>query len=267
MMSSDDTTACGASVKYLPAASIRCLAVLLFLQFLLTGCSTTVTYKPHVAAGPAKPVGYPVPVYWRNMTIPRPCVVIGTASVGGGQFTMFGGSIESEMEKLMQTAWEKGADAVQITSAKEPGFSRSSARLTANLLRYTNTWERIPVSAAEFAAYLKTNREHLDPIEGVWDGYESGPIRIGIMRNTSKPGRDFVGFILHSANPVWREGYKKIDIKAGAQPGSYIFNYYLDDFSRRQTTVILGKQTTFSLMVPTTEEEPEFITYSKIPYP
>lgn len=262
-MSPNDTTFCADPVKCLSATPIRYLILFFFL--LLAGCSTTVTYNSNLPADPAKPAGYPVPVYSRNMTVPRPCVVIGTVSIGGGPFTMFGNSVESEMEKLMQTAWQKGADAVQITSAEEPGFSRPSPRLTANLLRYADAWEQIPVSATEFAAYLKTNRQHLDPIEGVWDGYEVAPIRIGIMRNTSQPGRDFVGFILNSANPVWREGYKKIDIRIGSQPGSYIFDYYLDNFSRRETTVLLGQRTTFSLMVPTSEEEPDFITYSKNP--
>jgi hypothetical protein len=265
MMSFNDTTFCTGSVKYPNAAPIRRLALFLLLILLVTGCSTVVTYKPNLPAGPAKPVGYPVPVFSENMTVPRQCVVIGTVSVVVGQFTMFGGSVESEMKKLMQMAWEKGADAVQITSAEEPGFSRSSSRLTANLLRYADTWEQVPISAAEFTAYLKTNRQRLDPIEGVWDGYDVAPIRIGIMRNTFKPGRDFVGFILDSENPVWCKDYKKIDIKLRPQPGSYIFDYYLDNFSRQETTVILGQRTTFSLMVPASEEEPDFITYSKNP--
>jgi hypothetical protein len=264
-MSFNDRTFCAGSAKYLSAAPIHYLVPFLLLPLLLTGCSTTVTYKANLDVGPAKPVGYPVPVYSENMTVPRPCVVIGIASIGGGQFTMFGSSVESEMKKLMQTAWEKGADAVQITSTEEPGFSRASPRMTANLLRYADTWERVSVSAAEFAAYLKTNQQHLDPVEGVWEGDEVAPITIGIMRNTTKPGRDFVGLILNSANPVWREGYKKIDIKVGPQPGSYILDYYLDNFSRRETTVILGQSTTFSLMVPTSEEEPDFITYTKNP--
>ena len=252
-------------MKAVAAVFPRHVALLFLGLLLLTSCSTVVTYQSNSPAGPAKPAGYPIPVYSKNMTVPRPCVAIGTASIGGGQFTMFGGSLESEMQKLMQTAWEKGADAVQITSTEEPGLSRSSYRLTANLLRYTDIWEQTPVSAAEFAAYLKANQQQLDPIEGVWDGYEVAPIRIGIMRNTSKPGRDFIGFILNSVNPVWREGYKKIDIKMGPQPGSYIFDYHLDNFSRRETTVILGQSTTFSLMVPTSEEKPDFITYSKSP--
>jgi hypothetical protein len=263
MMLSNGTTFCTGSVKCLSTA-LTCYLVPFFLSILLlTGCSTTVTYQSNLPAGPSKPAGYPIPVYPENMTVPRPCVVIGTASIGGGQFTMFGNSVESEMKKLMRAAWEKGADVVQITSTEKPGFSRSSSRLTANLLRYADTWEQVSVPAAEFAAYLKTNQQHLDPIEGVWDGYDVGPIRIGIMRNTSRPGRDFIGFILDSENPVWREGCKKIDIKRGTEPGSYIFDYYLDNFSRRETTVILGQRTTFSLMVLTSDEAPDFITYSK----
>lgn len=176
---------------------------------------------------------------------------------------MFGGSVQSEMEKLMKTAWQKGADAVQMVSVEKPGFSQANYRLTANLLRYSDIWETIPISAAGFDTYLTTNRSHLDPIEGLWEGVDIAPIRIGIMRNTSMPGRDFVGFILNVRSPAWREGYKKIDIKRGPEPGSYIFDYYLDNFSRTETTIILGNKTTFSLMIPTSEEEPTFVSYSK----
>jgi len=251
------------SVKYLNAAPIHYLTLFLLSILLLTGCSTVLTYKPNLPAGQAKPAGYPVPVYTERETVPRPCQLIGTVSISGGQFTMFGGSVESEMNKLMRTAWEKGADAVQITSVEQPGFSHSSFRLTANLLHYADAWETVPISAKEFAAYLETNQQHLDPIEGIWEGYEVAPITIGIMRNTSKPGRDFVGFILDSDNPVWHKGYKKIDIERGPQPGSYIFDYYLDNFSKRETTIILGQSATFSLMIPTSGGEPDFISYYK----
>jgi hypothetical protein len=251
------------SVQHLNAALVCRLALFLFPMWLLTGCSTEVTYKPDMVAQPAKPVGYPILVYTEQMMVPRPCEVIGTVSVGTHIFTVFGGSVESEMAKVMQKAWEKGADVVQVTSVEQPGFSHSSFRLTANLLRYTDAWEMVPVSAAEFAAYLKINQQHLDPIEGVWDGYEVAPIRIGIMRNASKPGRDFIGFILNTENPAWHEGYKKITIKSGTEPGTYLLDYYLDNFSKRETTVILGKNATFSLMIPTSDEETGFITFSK----
>ena len=107
----------------LNAAPIRSLALFLFSGLLLTGCSTALTYKPNMAAGPARPVGYPIPVYTEHMTVPRPCEVIGTISIGDRTLTMFGGSFESEMEKVMQNAWEKGADAVQVTSVEKPDFT------------------------------------------------------------------------------------------------------------------------------------------------
>ena len=232
-------------------------------MLMLTGCTTFTTYKPNMAAGMAKPVGYPVLVYTERMTVPRPCEVIGTISIGDTRFTMFGGSIESEMGKVMKTAREKGADAVQIKSIEKPGFPDANYRLVADLLHYTDTWETVATSEKEFAAYLNTNQRNLDPIEGVWNGYGQIPHRIGIMRNTSKPGRDFVAFILNTENPTWGKGCKKIDIKRGIEPGTYILDYYLDNFSKRGTTVILGKSMTFTLNIPTSEEEGDVITYSK----
>jgi hypothetical protein len=248
---------------YFSAAPIRYPVLFLVSMLLLTGCSTVVTYKPNTAAGPARPVGYPILVYTEHMTVPRPYKVIGTVFIGGGYFTMFGGSVESEMEKVMQTAWEKGADAVRMRSVEEPDFLNSNYRLVADLLRYTDNWETVVMSEQGFAAYLNANRQNLDPIEGIWNGDGPVPHRIGIMRDTSKAGRDFIGVILDTKNPTWREGYKKIDIKRGVQPGSYIFDYYLDDFSQRETTVILGESMTFTLTIPTSDEETDVFTYSK----
>ena len=253
-------------VHYSSAAPICYLALFLFSTLILTGCSTVTTYKPKAAAGPAKPADYPILVYAEDMTVPRPCEVVGTVSVGGGHFTMRGGSAESEMLKVMQAAREKGADAIQMKTMEQPDFANADFRLVADLLRYTDTWETITIPEGEFAAYLKSNQRSLDPIEGIWNMLGRVPHRIGIMRDTSKPGRDFVGFILGTENPTWRDGYKKIDIKRGLQPGTYLFVYYLDNFSKRETTVILGKSMTFTLTIPTSDEEAELITYSKSRY-
>ena len=83
------------------------------------------------------------------------------------------------------------------------------------------------------------------------------------MRDNSKPGRDFVGFILNTADPTWHEGYKKIDIKRGVQPGSYVMDYYLEDFSEKEITVILGQNLAFTLNMPISDEDADFITYTK----
>jgi len=39
------------------------LVLFFFSALLLTGCSTVLTYQPNLPAGPAKPAGYPIPVY------------------------------------------------------------------------------------------------------------------------------------------------------------------------------------------------------------
>jgi len=238
----------------------------LFSVALLTGCSTVTTYKSQIAAGPAKPPDYPILVYTEDMTVPRPCEVIGTVTVGSGHFTMWGGSPQNEMVKVMQIAREKGTDAIRMKSMQQPDFGNADFRLVADLLRYTDAWETIPFTEERLVAYLKANQRSLDPIEGVWNTLGRVPHRLGIMRDTSKPGRDFVGFMLGTENPTWRNGYKKIDIKRGLQPGTYLFVYYLDNFSERETTVILDRRTAFTLAIPTSEEEDELITYSKSRY-
>jgi hypothetical protein len=262
-MSFNDTQFRIGPMKHPTAAPLRHLAAFLFSALLLTGCSTTVTYQARLPAGPAKPPGYPIRVYTGNMIVPRPCVVIGTVAVGGGHFTMRGGSAEAETEKIIKTAWEKGADAVQVRSVEEPGYTSGNYRMVANLLRYADVWETIPITREAFANYLDTHRQNLDPIEGVWDGTGTVPHRIGIMRDNSRPGRDFVGFILNTPDPTWHEGFKKIDIRRGKQPGSYIMDYYLDDFSEKEITVILGQNVAFTLNMPISDEDADIITYTK----
>jgi len=239
------------------------LALFLFSMLLLTGCGTIVTYKSNTPASPAKPVGYPISVYTEGMIIPRPFEVIGTVSAGASGFTVVGGSVDDVMKKVMQNAREKGADAVRVASIEKPEFVNPNYRVAADLLRYTDSWETVAISEEKFLAYLNRNERTLDPIEGIWftDGqYEN---RIGIIRNSSKPGRDFIGFVLGTKVPSWREGYKKIDIARGKQRGTYVFNYYLDDFNQRGTTVILGSASEFMLIFQTADGG-EAITYSKL---
>jgi hypothetical protein len=60
------------------------------------------------------------------------------------------------------------------------------------------------------------------------------------MKNSSKPGRDFVAFILNTKNPSWRRGDKKMDIASGERPGVYRGDYYLDDYQGKRVAFTLG---------------------------
>src|ERR1700722_1294989 len=235
------------------------LAIFLCSTLLLTGCGSG-TYKSKSPAGIAKPIGYPLPCYSEGTTVPRPVEVIGTVSVKNSGFTIIGGSVEAVMKNVMQRARQNGADAVQVTSIDKPDFENPNYRMTADLLRYSDEWETIGISENEFLAYLKRNRKSLDPIEGVWFADSQYGNRIAIMRNTSKPGRDFIGFILNTDQPAWRKGYKKIDIARGKQRVIYDFNFYLDDFNPVGTTVVLGNATEFTLLVQTADEN-KTVTY------
>jgi hypothetical protein len=242
---------------------IRNLGLIILSAWLFTGC-TTATYKSNLSAGPAKPAGYPIPIYTEEMKVPRPCKVIGTISFNPGDFTMFGGSSDAEFKQVMLKAHEVGADAVKLTSTEKPDFSNPNYRLTADLLRYADVWETVAIPSEKFLAYLDANRRKLDPIEGLWYSDGPNPQSIGIMRNNARPGRDFVGFVLNSSDPAWPDGFKKMDIRPGPTPGSYIITYYLNDFAPREIPVILGQQRSFALMIQDSEDNNHLVTFVKI---
>jgi hypothetical protein len=225
------------------------LALLVPLIFLLAGCGTTKTYTPNTAAGPAKPPGYPIPIYNEDMRIPRPTQVIGKLSIGDTPLTMFGGSIKGVMKTLMETAHEKGADVVELTSIKQPDFESAHYRVEANLLRYADKWETVTISENDFLIYLQKNQATLDPIEGIWS--DGSPDRIGIMRDKSKPGRDFIAFMLNVQLPSWQKGYKIMDIAHTARPDGYSLKYYLPDFAMAKTTFLLNHDRAFSFIINT----------------
>jgi hypothetical protein len=212
----------------------------LLLAVLLAGCTTVVKYDARTAAGVARPADYPICVYTEEKECPRAAEVIGTARVGGTPLTMTGGSLEAVMRKMMRHARQQGADAIQVTSVESPGFANSHYRVEANFLRFTDVWETVPLSEAGLLEYLKSHQPALDPIEGIWSGDDQAKSRIGIMRNISRPGRDFVGFILGTKNLSWQNGYKKLDIKQGERRAVYRFDYYLDDFQAKADAMTLG---------------------------
>ena len=208
---------------------------------MLAGC-TTVKYEGKTDAGPAKPEGYPIYVYPEEVKVPRPFEVIGTMRVGDTPFTVIGGSLEGVMNTLRQKARQKGADALKLTSFKPPGFTSANYRADANFLRFTEAWESVSYSDDELRAYFRTNAQTLDPIEGIWLGSDAVQSRVVIMKNSARPGRDFIAFILSTSNPSWQRGDKKMDLARGERPGVYRGDYYLDDYQ--------GKRVAFTFRGP-----------------
>jgi len=241
----------------------RCL-VLLPLLLLLSGCGTTKTYKPNLAAGPAKPADYPIPLYTVDTPVPRPCQLIGQLAIGDTEFTMVGGSIKGVMKTLMDTAHEKGADAVQLVVLEKPDFSSAHYRLQANLLRYASTWETVALSENDFLIYLQQHRQALDPLEGIWD--DGSPERLGIMRDASKPGRDFIAFTLNPGLASWRKGYKKMDIAHLRRAGAYSLTYYRDDFVSVNTGLLLEHDRILTFYLPSGDGEYK-VSFRKIAGP
>ena len=225
------------------------------------GCATP-SYKPYSQASPSKPKDYPIPAYAAEMRIPRPCQLIGTVSINAGKFTVFGGSSGAQLEEILLAAHEKGADAVRFVDVKKPDFLNPNYRMKANLLRYADVWETVSLTNNAFQTYLQNNRANLDPIEGVWLSTGAARMVIGIMKNNSRPGREFIGFILSSTSLAWPPGTKKLDIRRGPVPDSYTLVFYMEDFAPREIPIMLKDKREFTIRFRHENEE-ELIYFGK----
>ena len=227
---------------------------ILFAVLLLAGCTTTTKYQSQNVAGPAKPADYPIYVYTEKMDLPRPTEIIGTMHVGDTPFTMLGGSLDGVMNTLRQNARQKGADALQLVNITPPDFLSAHYRADARFLRFTTPWESVALSEDDLLAYFRANRQTLDPVEGIWLGNDPVRSRIGIMKNRSKPGRDFIAFILNSKNPSWQHGDKKLDLVRGERPGVYRGSYYQDDYQEIKVAFTVHGPTTGGFVIQISEE-------------
>jgi hypothetical protein len=205
---------------------------LIWLGVALVSCTTVKNYDAQLQAGPAKPEDYPIYLYPQEIPVPRPYEVIGAMSIRDTPLTVFGGSFEGELKTLRKYARKKGADALKLTSVQQPDFLHAKYRVEANLIRFTNVWESVTLTEGELRAYFHTQAATLDPIEGIWLVNDVMQCRVGIMKNNSRAGRDFIAFILNTANPTWQHGDKKLDLASGERPGVYRGAHYLEDYRR-----------------------------------
>jgi len=229
------------------------LALCLFVILLVVGCTSITQYESKAPGGPAKPADYPIYVYTEKMKVPRPFEVIGTMHVGDTPFTVMGGSLASVMNKLMQNARQKGADAIQLVTVKSPDFTTAHYRADANFIRFTDAWES--VSGEQIQAYFRTNTT-MDPIEGIWQSSDRVQSRVAILKNSSMSGREFIAVILKTKNLSWQLGDKKADIRRGERPGVYRGSYYRDDYEEKKVAVAMRLPSTNRFTVIIDESDP-----------
>lgn len=203
------------------------------------GCTTVKNYESKADPGTARLADYPVHLYPKEVPVPRPHEVIGVMTIRDTPLTLFGGSFEGEVAQLRKKALQVGADAVKLTSVEEPDFLHAKYRVAAELIRFTDDWERVEITEAEFRAQLAASGGQLDPIEGIWTGSDSMQTRLGVMRSDTKPGRAFVAVVLSTRNVSWPVGYKKIELASGERAGIYRGYYYFEDFRRKGVAISL----------------------------
>lgn len=229
--------------------------LLLLLAALLAGCTTVTRYEARTSAGPARAADYPVYLYPKEMRVPRPHEIIGTMTIRDTPFTVFGGSFESEVAQLRKRARKVGADAVHLTSVEKPDFLHAKYRMDANLIRFTDQWENVSLTEEEFRTYLNTPGQPPDPVEGIWQSSDAMQSRIGIIRDDTKVGRHFIGFILSTQNPTWQRGDKKLELARGERAGVYRGFYFLDDYRRKGVALSLTGSRGNVFVIPMSDDE------------
>lgn len=77
-----------------------------------------------------------------------------------------------------------------------------------------------------------------NPIEGIWSDTDN-KYTIGIIKDPTSKYADYIGVVLKSSAPTWKEGEIKFEFNETASGGAYTGNAYLFNKSRVGTTFIL----------------------------
>jgi len=232
---------------------------LAFLAGAVMGCTTVKSYTAKTEAGPARPGDYPIHLYPVEIPVPRPHKVIGVMSIRDTPFTLFGGSFEGEVAQLRAKAGQVGADAVKLTAVEAPDFLHAKYRVEAELVRFTDAWERVELTEEDFRLYLANHQGGLDPIEGIWAANDPMQTRVAVVRNATRPGRDFVAFVLSTRNASWLLGYKKFELASGERAGVYRGYFYFEDFRRKGVAFSLKGSAANLFIVPMADDNPPVI--------
>lgn len=238
--------------------SVKILSMLLG-SLAVVGCTTVKNYESKIAPGAAHPADYPIHLYPKEVAVPRAHEVIGVMSIRDTPLTLFGGSFEGEIAQLRKQAVRVGADAVKLTAVEQPDFLHAKYRVTAELIRFTDSWEQVEITEAEFRAQLSARRTQLDPIEGIWAANDPMQTRLGVLRSDTKPGRAFIAVVVSTRNVNWPVGYKKLELASGERAGIYRGYYYFEDFRRKAVALSLKGALGNLFFIPMSDDEPPLI--------
>ncbi len=123
---------------------------------------------------------------------------------------------------------------------------------------------RYPMTEEALHAHLRRLGDH-PGFEGIW---ATGGYTIAIVRDSTDVGREYVGFILNSANPLWDTNQVKLEIWRDST-GAYVMRYYMGDHRPRMLSdvelagnnYLLTDFVAFKRMEPPMPGDPEIDRY------
>lgn len=77
-----------------------------------------------------------------------------------------------------------------------------------------------------------------DPIEGIWSDLDNR-YTVAVVRDSERRYGDYVGVVLSSANPLWKAGEVKLELRTTAVSTVLLGNYYMANKTRSGTTCTL----------------------------
>lgn len=166
---------------------------------------------------------------------------IGSISIGDTGFSVDCGE-QRVTEVLRAQACAAGADAVVVTSWKEPDFWSSCIRAEADFYSFmTTAWPSVSSSREEIVRILdkRSQEGSVHPIEGIWSDKEV-EYKIVIIPGAPDGASDFVAVVFESYRyPWWKRLEVKAEIHKTAEPEKFTIKYYRADRSLDDTICTL----------------------------
>lgn len=190
-----------------------------------------------------------IAVFKPDMVLPEDAQKIGSIEIGDTGFTT-----DCSLTKVVNLAREKasqqGAHAIKLTNVNEPDLASTCYRINAYAYRYptfnaSEDTERLDITEKEVNKYLEDNKDHLDPIEGIWSlsgniqtKYSDEEINkknryeLAIIKKNFESNREFSIIIISSEREAWN---KTGLVKGVAEATAYGDIYEIDWISANGT--------------------------------
>ncbi|RCK72658.1 MAG: HtrA protease/chaperone protein [Ignavibacteriae bacterium] len=241
-------------------ATILCSLLLILV---LGGCAPSIQYTSMVTPKKSKPATSDVEVFQQGDPLPQYAVVIGEVRIGDTGFSVGCENYDNVVAMAKNRARNAGGDAIQIIEVQYPDMTSTCYRIKARVISYEEptyptTWATVSKSEMEFRKLYDSNKDGLDPLEGIWTMTQAGTwrnvssgmtgsipsqlsYRLAIFHDTTFPAYDFTAVVLESEYKQWTPGRIKARFRKTAYDRVYEALWYNADYTEEKGNYIIDE--------------------------